>query len=123
MIQIDYTEENGVHFIRVPTEGILAFDRLVMASVIHQVEAILGTGVRHPRIAVDVSNACYADSDALGKLAEITRRVRTAGGSLKIVGPQKVFMEILERTGLTKVLSVTPDEASAFAGPWQPTAR
>ncbi len=115
--------KDDVAIVRVPTKGLLVYDQAVMSAISAKIDELThGTDKKH-KIAIDVSNACYADSVAVGQLVELHRKLAQQGVALKLVGPTKIFMEILQRTGLDTALSIHATEAEALSSNWVPRLR
>jgi anti-sigma B factor antagonist len=64
-------------------------------------------------IVVDASGLEFIDSTGLGLLLGSLRRLKEAGGSLKIAGAQGAVLRVLEITDLDKVIQLFPDLDSA----------
>jgi anti-sigma B factor antagonist len=72
------------------------------------------------RIVVDLTDAAFMDSTALGVLISALKRLRLREGALAIASDQPSILRILEVTGMDQVLIVrsTADEAlAAVSGP------
>ena len=81
-----------------------------------KLRATLLTELRPPNalhVVVDVSGLEFIDSTGLGLLLGALRRLREAGGSLKIAGAQGGVLRVLEITDLDKVFPLYPDLDSA----------
>ena len=64
---------------------------------------------------VDFSNSPYIDSSGLGALVSLSRRLRDAGGDLRLVGLNDDLRSLFELTRLDQLfpLFATRDEALA----------
>ena len=78
----------------------------------HFVDA-LNTG--SPHLVIDLTDVPFIDSTGLGVLVGLLKRVRTAGGSLRVVASHSAVLAPLRVTGLHRVFNVcsTIDEAMA----------
>ena len=65
------------------------------------------------RLVLDLTSVAFLDSTALGTLIGALRRVREAGGEMRIVLPETPARRIFDITGLEPVLDVyrTRDDA------------
>jgi anti-anti-sigma factor len=61
-----------------------------------------------PRLRVDLSGVATLNSQALGKLVVLLKRVRAAGGDLSLEKVEPTAFEVLTVTRLTSVLDVCP---------------
>jgi anti-sigma B factor antagonist len=71
------------------------------------------------RIVVDLTDAAFMDSTALGVLIGTLKRLRVRGGALAVVSDQPTILRILELTGMDQVfdLHATAGEALAAIAP------
>jgi anti-sigma B factor antagonist len=67
-------------------------------------------------IVLDLAAVSFLDSTALGSIVGLLRRVREAGGELRVLLPESDARRIFELTALDVVLDVHPSRASALAG-------
>jgi anti-sigma B factor antagonist len=67
-----------------------------------------------PRLVLDLTGVAFLDSTALGTMIGALRRVREAGGDLRVVLPETSARRIFEITGLEQVLSVYATRADAL---------
>jgi anti-sigma B factor antagonist len=67
------------------------------------------------RIVVDLTDAAFMDSTALGVLLGALKRLRVRNGALAIASEQPTILRILEVTGMNQVLDLhsTADDALA----------
>jgi anti-sigma B factor antagonist len=67
------------------------------------------------RIVVDLTDAAFMDSTALGVLIGALKRLRVRGGALAVASEQPSILRILELTGMDQVLELhaTADDALA----------
>ena len=64
-------------------------------------------------IVIDVSGLEFVDSTGLGLMLGALRRLREAGGTLKLAGAQGTVLRVLEVTDLDKVIPLFPDVETA----------
>jgi anti-sigma B factor antagonist len=71
------------------------------------------------RIAVDLTDAAFMDSTALGVLLGTLKRLRVRDGALAVASEQPTILRILGLTGMDQVLDLhaTVDEALAAVAP------
>jgi anti-sigma B factor antagonist len=77
------------------------------------------------RIVVDLTDAMFMDSTALGVLIGALKRLRVRDGALAIASEQPSILRILDVTGMDQVLDLHPtaaDALAAVAGRPDPTA-
>jgi anti-sigma B factor antagonist len=67
-------------------------------------------------VVLDLAQVSFLDSTALGSIVGLLRRVREAGGDLRVVLPSGPALRIFEITGLDAVLTTYPTRAAALAG-------
>lgn len=68
-----------------------------------------------PHLLIDLTEVDFLDSTALGVLVGALRRVRVAGGVLRVVCANPTMLELIDLAGLTAALDVHPDRLSALA--------
>jgi len=66
------------------------------------------------RLVVDLSGIEFIDSSGLGALISGLRAARKTGGDLRITGPNRQAVTVLELTNLNRVLRVAPSVEGAF---------
>jgi anti-sigma B factor antagonist len=67
------------------------------------------------RLVIDMSEAIFIDSTAIGVLVGGLRRVQELGGSLDIVCTHKEILRVLEIVGLDQVFDIHESRKDAFA--------
>ena len=67
------------------------------------------------RIVVDLTDAAFMDSTALGVLLAALKRLRVRGGTLAVASEQPTILRILDVTGMDQVLDLHPTAAAALA--------
>lgn len=75
---------------------------------------LIDGGVR--RLVVDLSDARYLDSTALGVLIGGLKRLRERNGELRLASPQPRILKVLEITRLLKVFQVCDSVQQALVG-------
>jgi len=75
------------------------------------VQDALDSGARH--LLVDFTPTAYIDSSGLGALVSVNKKVREAGGELRLAGLNEDLRSLFELTKLDTlfVLADTPEEA------------
>lgn len=74
------------------------------------------------RIVVDLTDAAFMDSTALGVLIGALKRLRIREGTLAVASDQPSILRILEVTGMDQVLEVQPTTELALAAVTDPPA-
>src|SRR4051794_9882086 len=74
------------------------------------------------RIVVDLTDAAFMDSTALGVLIGALKRLRLREGTLAVASDQPSILRILEVTGMDQVLEVQPTAELALAAVTDPPA-
>jgi anti-sigma B factor antagonist len=85
--------------------------RELFACAVSELDASDGA----PRLVLDLTGVAFLDSTALGTMIGALRRVREAGGELRLVLPETPARRIFEITGLEQVLVVRATRAEALA--------
>jgi len=67
------------------------------------------------RIVVDLTDAAFMDSTALGVLIGALRRLRVRDGALAVASEQPTILRILEVTGMDQVLDLHATTEAALA--------
>ena len=77
------------------------------------VQAALGQGER--RLLIDFSRTGYIDSSGLGALVSISKKIREAGGELRLSGLNEDLRSLFELTKLDTLFAIaeTPQQALA----------
>jgi anti-sigma B factor antagonist len=75
------------------------------------IQAALDNGER--RVLVDFSKTGYIDSSGLGALVSISKRIREAGGELRLSGLNEDLRSLFELTKLDTLFTIleTPEQA------------
>ena len=72
-------------------------------------------GVDGGAVVLDLTRVTFLDSTALGTIVGLLRRVREAGGGLRVVLPETEARRIFELTALERSLDVRESRESALA--------
>lgn len=67
------------------------------------------------RILVDLSGVSYVDSHGLGQMVACHGTLHGSGGQLRFAGVNQKLADLLEMTGLPRVLQVDRDQATALS--------
>jgi anti-sigma B factor antagonist len=67
------------------------------------------------KLLLNFSNVDFLSSAALGKLIKLEKKVRDAGGTLKLSNIRPEIYEVFVITKLTRVFDIKDDEAEALA--------
>lgn len=78
------------------------------------VQESLDQGAR--RFVFDFTPTAYIDSSGLGALVSISKRVREAGGDLRLAGLNEDLRSLFELTKLDTLFSISETPAEALAG-------
>ncbi len=68
------------------------------------------------RVVVDFSHSGYIDSSGLGALVSLSRRLREAGGELRLVGLNEDLRTLFELTRLDALFPLYATQADALGG-------
>ena len=78
------------------------------------VQAALERGER--RLLIDFSRTGYIDSSGLGALVSISKRIREAGGELRLAGLNEDLRSLFELTKLDTLFVIANSASEALAG-------
>jgi anti-sigma B factor antagonist len=67
------------------------------------------------RVVIDMSDVDFMDSSGLGVLVSLLKRVREAGGSIRLVIPDERILKIFRITALDEVFDIDPRLEDALA--------
>ncbi|MBL0939808.1 MAG: STAS domain-containing protein [Gemmatimonadaceae bacterium] len=67
-------------------------------------------------VVIDFTDASYIDSSGLGALVSLSRRLRDAGGDLRLVGLSDELRTLFELTRLDALFPLFATRADALAG-------
>jgi anti-sigma B factor antagonist len=77
-------------------------------------------GIYH--LVVDLEQVSFMDSSGIGVLMGVHRRLREHGGSLRLAAPNARVRRVLELTGVTEVLPISPTDEGRPVEPLDPLA-
>ena len=77
-------------------------------------EDLIGQKVH--KIVLDLSETKRVDSTALGTIVTCSRKVKTAGGELRVAGAKGVVEEIARASNIPRIVSFHPNVEDAVAG-------
>ena len=103
-------DTNGVTVVQVEGQLIIG-NRQELKEL---VQAIVDTGER--RILIDFSRTGYIDSSGLGALVSISKRIREAGGELRLAGLNEDLRSLFELTKLDTLFTISETPQQALAG-------
>jgi anti-sigma B factor antagonist len=78
------------------------------------IQAALDTGER--KLLVDFSRTGYIDSSGLGALVSVSKRIREAGGELRLAGLNDDLRSLFELTKLDTLFTISETPEQALAG-------
>jgi anti-sigma B factor antagonist len=78
------------------------------------VQSALDGGER--RLLIDFSRTGYIDSSGLGALVSMSRRIREAGGELRLAGLNEDLRSLFELTKLDTLFTIAETPQQALAG-------
>jgi len=76
----------------------------------------VGLDAGERKFLLDCSGTGYIDSSGLGALVTIARRVREAGGQIRLAGLNDDLRSLFELTKLDTLFAIYPDAADALQG-------
>lgn len=76
-----------------------------------QLLAVIGTGAQN--VVIDLSEVDFIDSTGLGVLMGAAKRVRSAGGDIRLVMAGSRLADLIELTRLDRVLDVFDSVSAA----------
>jgi len=88
-----------------------AYDAPVLRETFAEVTRADAVGA----VVLDLTRVAFLDSTALGTMVGLLRRVREAGGELRVVLPETSARRIFEVTALDRALDVRPSRDAALA--------
>ena len=68
------------------------------------------------KLVLDLSGVEYTDSAGLGLLMLLYGRMKTQGGQLRLVAPDKQLLNLFKLTCTDTILTIDSDRATALAG-------
>jgi anti-sigma B factor antagonist len=100
----------GVTVVQVDGQLIVG-NRHELKALIH---AALDSGER--KLLVDFSRTGYIDSSGLGALVSVSKRIREAGGELRLAGLNDDLRSLFELTKLDTLFTISETSEQALAG-------
>jgi anti-sigma B factor antagonist len=101
---------DGVTMVTVEGQLIVANRQELKQVIADAVEA----GAR--KLVLDFTATAYIDSSGLGALVSINKRVREAGGELRLAGLNEDLRSLFELTKLDTLFAIAPTANEALAG-------
>ncbi len=111
------SEARGVPVLRVSGDIVLGVAPSFEAALEKALDAVERAEDPARVLIVDVSNVEFMDTVGLGTLLGSAEILRKRGGEVKLAGPSKPVMRLLEITGIMDLFRVYPDVLSAAAKP------
>lgn len=110
-MKLEYSElPDGIRLIKL--EGRLDLNGTYSVEV-QFVNRCAGDGVR---VLVDLSEVSYVSSVGIPMLVNTAKAVMSRGGRMAFLNPQENVVKVLELVGVTQVIPIYQDQASALAG-------
>jgi len=104
------TAANGVTVVGVEGQLIVG-NRQELKALIQQA---LESG--HRKFLIDCTNTAYIDSSGLGALVTISKKIREAGGELRLAGLNDDLRSLFELTKLDSLFTIAPSMNEALQG-------
>jgi anti-sigma B factor antagonist len=91
--------------------------RMTLGMRLREVESRIDEAAGDPahKLILDLSGVDYSDSSGLGLIMILHGKMASAGGQLRIVGPNEFMLELFKKTCIDSILTVDPDLATALA--------
>ena len=102
-------EMNGITIVEVDGELIVGNRQELKEKVLGRLE----TGDR--RFLIDFSSSSYIDSSGLGVLVSLSKKIREAGGSLRLAGLNEDLRTLFELTKLDTLFQIADTRARALS--------
>ena len=93
----------------------------VMQELVQELTSQLDQ-IQHKHILLNLSRVEFISSAALNRLINFQKRVRDAGGEVKLCSLQPPVDEIFHATRFNQVVEIQPTEAAALASHWPTVA-
>jgi anti-anti-sigma factor len=93
----------------------------VMQELVQELSLLLES-IQHKHILLNLGRVDYISSAALNRLINFQKRVRDAGGELKLCNLRPPVEEIFQTTRFNQVVEIQPTEEEALASYWPPVA-
>ncbi len=111
--RLDIEEVNGVTIARFTDKKIL--DESNIQIIGNQLFSLVDDDHRQ-KIVLDFTNVEYMSSAALGKLITMDKKVKAAGGKLRLCSIRSDIKEVFKITRLDKLFKITDDRDKAIEG-------
>jgi len=84
----------------------------------HELKQVVQDGLDQGarRFVIDFTPTAYIDSSGLGALVSLSKRVRQAGGDLRLAGLNEDLRSLFELTKLDTLFAISATPAEAIAG-------
>jgi anti-sigma B factor antagonist len=116
LVDVQVHDEAGWTVISIVGE----LDLAVAPRVRHAAVEALGPARRRagpPQVILDLGSVHFLDSTGVGTVFGVLRRVRQAGGALRVVVAEPQVLALVELLSLDAVLDIRPSLADALAAP------
>ena len=110
LFDLQVHQEEGWVVLAVVGEVDLASAPKVRQAVIDAVAVADGP----PSVVLDLGSVDFIDSSGLGVVLGALKRVRTAGGRLRVVVREPQVRRVFELTDLDRILALAPSRGDAF---------
>ncbi|MCS7080603.1 MAG: STAS domain-containing protein [Chloracidobacterium sp.] len=110
MLTIHERTKNGILILELHGNILLGDGDVLLRE---RISHLLGQGNRH--VVLNVAGVPYVDSSGLGEIVRAMTAVKRAGGSLKLAGPTRRLVDILNITKLSSILESYDTEDAAVA--------
>lgn len=114
LVDVQVADEGGWTIVSVVGE----LDLAVAPRIRHAVAEVLGpsrSSVEAPRVVLDLGSVHFIDSSGLGIVLGVLRRVRLAGGDLRVVATEAQVTDLFALLALDTILEIHPSVRSAVA--------
>jgi len=109
-LEVETRENQGLPVIAVKGE----IDVYTVPMFKRAISEAIDKGSRH--LLIDLTHVTYMDSSGFGTLLGATKRLRSSGGSLSLIGPNEVIARMLKITRLDTIFAIYNTEAEAIDG-------
>ena len=109
-MNISFSEIDGVTVVKVNGELIVGNRSELKAGVLERLEG----GAR--KFVVDFSASTYIDSSGLGVLVSLSKKIREAGGALRLASLNEDLCTLFELTKLDTLFKIADTRAQALEG-------
>lgn len=106
------SESNGITIVTLADQKIL--DEVSIAKIGNDLGKLI-TPSSHPKIIISFTNVTNMSSSALGMLITLHKRVREAGGHLRLCNIQPTISEVFKITRLDEIFHICEDENEAVS--------